>query len=609
MKITKFIYALAAVATLSLGSCNGFLDTPTDTRVELLTVDQLKMLMNSAYPQSNYAWPCEIMSDNLEDNNAPDENGLRYNLSPYDRGDDEMFRFDQCYSSSASDSPFGIWESFYNSIATANHVLEAAGKIGAEELSSSDQKRLNAVKGEALMLRSYCHFILAQVFCMPYNGPQNPQNYDGITYITEPENTVKPEYQRPKLQETYEMIVKDFEEAYKMIDNTLYDQPKYHFNTTAAAAYGARLFLVMRQYKKAFNYANIAFGASKLDDPGAEAVTANAVDATPYMADTYNKLGQFYYLSDFGYYHNSTDKQGNFLIYPTYSIVVRHLSGSSRYGNIRNALNSTMHSSGPAWSSFKWSSGNGAGGSFSMHPSFNGCSFINGKSDYGYFNGVNAQEFFEYTDKVSGIGYAHVTRREFAGEENLFNRAEARLFLGDINGALADLDVWEKNRRKCPAAAGDESRFRDLTLENIYAFYVTNVPENPEATDGGDSGYGICKPIRINEVCAESDAKVDVNDPNVYALLQCIQHFRRIEMVGTGMRWFDIKRLGLEYSHFVGKDNQEYRLTWNDPRKAIQIPSDVIGAGYQANPRGEDLNKNDNTEKVVPISRPVAGIK
>lgn len=608
MKITKFIYAFAAVAMLSLGSCSGFLDTPTDTRVELQTVDQLKMLMNSAYPTANYAWPCELMSDNLEDNNAPDENGLRYNLSSYDRGDDEMFRFEQCFSSSDNDSPFGIWESFYNSIATANHVLEAADKIALQELSSSDKARLEAIKGEAIMLRSFCHFTLAQIFCMPYGGPEKSKGYLGITYITEPENTVKPDYQRPTLDVTYDMIVKDFETAFPMIDNSLYDQPKYHFNTTAAAAYGARLFLTMRQYNKAFNYANMAFGAPKMENPGAEAVTADAVPAATYLSDTYSKLGQFYYLSDFGYYHNGTDKQSNFLLYATYSILVRHLSGG-RYGTIRNALNSTMHSSGPSWSSFKWVSGKGSGGSFSMHPSFNGCSFINQKTDYGYFNGVNAQEMFEYTDKVAGIGYAHVTRREFSAEELLFIRAEARLFLGDINGALSELDAWERNRRNCPSVAGDESRFKDLSLSSIQDFYVTRVPENPEATDGGDSGYGIAKPINIDLICPVSDAKVSLSDENVLAMLQCIQHFRRIELIDTGMRLFDLKRFGIEYSHYVGKENVEYHLALEDPRRAVQIPSNVIAAGYKPNPRVEDLNKNDNTEKVEMVRQPVAGIK
>lgn len=119
MKINKIIYTLAAVSAPVLTSCANFLDTPTDTRVDLVTTEQVRMLMNSAYPSINYAWPLELMSDNMEDNNAPEgpgNEGVHYNLSAYSRGDDEMFRWEQCVSDSDSDTPSGIWEGFYQSI-------------------------------------------------------------------------------------------------------------------------------------------------------------------------------------------------------------------------------------------------------------------------------------------------------------------------------------------------------------------------------------------------------------------------------------------------------------------------------------------------------------
>lgn len=600
MKTSKFIYALGASVILSMSSCSGFLDTPTDTRVELMTVNQLKMLMNSSYPETNYGWPCEIMTDNFVDNNSPDENGLRYNLTAYDRGDDEMFRFDQCFSSSSSDSPFGAWESLYKSIAAVNHMLEAAEKIEANpETTAADKETLNALRGEGLVLRSFCHFILAQMFCMPYSGPENPQGYMGLTYMTKPESTVKPDYKREPLQDTYANIVKDFEEGFPLLDNTIYDQPKYHFNTAAAAAYGARLFLFMRQYNKAFNYANMAFGAPKMEDPSVDAVTANAVDATPFMSDIWSKLDQFYYVHELGLVHNSTSQQSVFMVYPTYSILSRH-ARAGRYATNRSALNATIHSSSPVWGSFKWSSRKGNGGSFSMHPCFNGWALnAGGKSDYGSWWAMNAIEQFEVTNKIAQTGYAHITRREFFGEETLLVRAEARLFLGDIQGAVDDLIVWEKKRRECPSAAGSEDRFVDFTIANIQKFYVTNLENyDPESIEI-ESGHGIAKPIHIDEICPAYDAKVNYKDNNVYAVLQCIQHMRRIELLDMGNRWFDIKRLGLEYSHFVGKDNVEYRLTVHDNRKAIQIPSDVIAAGYQENPREEEPNRGQSDKLIL----------
>ena len=66
--------------------------------------------------------------------------------------------------------------------------------------------------------------------------------------------------------------------------------------------------------------------------------------------------------------------------------------------------------------------------------------------------------------------------------------------------------------------------------------------------------------------------------------MQCVQHFRRIQMVHMGTRWFDIKRYGFSIKHKYGI-SEEYTLDVLDPRYAIQIPNEVIGAGLEPNTR------------------------
>ncbi len=567
MKTKKIIYTLSVAAVLGLSSCGSdFLDTPTDSRVELDSTDKLRMLLVSSYPQQNYAWPCEIMSDNMEDNNAPDADGLRYNLSPYDRGDEEMFTWNVCVSNTDNDSPSAIWECHYNAIAGANAVLEVLEKWESEGALDATQR---AIKGEALLIRSYCHFILAQVFCMPYGGDAYNETQLGIPYIKKPETSVKPYYDRGTLKETYDNIRADLEAGIALVDNSIYEIPKYHFNKTAADAYAARFYLFTRDYDKCLEHCNAAFG-------GAD------VDPKQYMSQYFANLDKFYYLSDHGLFQQGSDKARNFMLIATYSTAVRHFSGGNRYGVIRDALNSTIHGSSPAWSKFKWKM-SGKGGSFTMHPCFNGCCFINGKSDYGLFIGGNVAEQFEYTDKIAGIGYAHVTRSEFTGEEVLLTRAEAKLFKGDINGALADLIIWENNRRNCPSAVGEEDTFVDLTVENIRKFYVDK-----------DPGYGIAKKINIDMICPSDKS---ISSPEEVAMLQCIQHFRRIEMLHTGMRWFDIKRLGIEFDRKIGKDGHDH-LGILDERKAVQIPAEIQAAGMKANPRSEEPQQLSSSQLI-----------
>lgn len=562
MKTKNIIYTLSVAAVLGLTSCGSdFLDTPTDSRVELDTTEKLRMLLVSSYPQQNYAWPCEIMSDNIEDNNAPDEDGLRYNLTPYNRGDEEMFRWDVCVSNTDADSPSGIWESHYNAIAGANAVLEVLEKWEKEgEDLDATQK---AIKGEALMIRSYCHFILAQVFCMPYGGDAYNETQLGIPYIKKPETTVKPHYSRGTLKETYDNVRADLVAGLELINNGIYEIPKYHFNKTAADAYAARFYLVTREYDKCLEHCNAAFGGE-------------GVDPSQYLTTMFANLGNFYYISDFGLFAQGVDKPRNFLLIATYSQAWRHYISSVRFHVIRDALNATIHGSSPAWSSFTWRLTSGKGGSFTMHPCFNGACASNGQSEYGTYFAGNISEQFEYTDKLAGIGYTHVTKSEFTGEEVLLTRAEAKLFLGDTQGAVDDLSIWEKARRKCPSAEGDEDRFVDLTIENIRKFYVDRNP-----------GYGIAKTINVDQICP---SKWSVSSPDQMGVLQCIQHFRRIEQIHTGMRWFDIKRLGLEFDRKIGKSEVDH-LGVFDERKAMQIPAEIQAAGITANPRVSDEDR------------------
>ncbi|MBO5444840.1 MAG: RagB/SusD family nutrient uptake outer membrane protein [Muribaculaceae bacterium] len=572
MKATKIIYALSVAGTLVLSSCGSdFLDTPTDSRVELDNNEKLKMLLSSSYPLNNYGWPCELMSDNMEDNNAPDEEGMRYNLRPYDRGDDEMFRWDVCVSNTSSDSPSSIWESHYHAAAGANAVLDVLDKWEKEGKLTDEQL---AIKGEALLIRSYCHFILAQVFCHPYRGDAVSETLLGIPYIKKPETTVKPDYPRGTLKETYDNIRADLEEGLPLIDNSIYEIPKYHFNKAAADAFAARFYLVVRQYDKCLEHCDAAFGGPD-------------VDPSTMMNTIFKQLGNFYYISDFGKYAQGSDKARNLMLIATYSGSFRHYAGGTRYGVVRDALNSTIHGSSPAWSSFKFKLSNGKGGTFTMHPCFNGACGSNGKAEYGNYFAGNISEQFEITDKIASIGYAHVTRSEFTTEEVLLTRAEAKLFLGDINGALADVSIWEKARRDSPSAEGEQDRFVDLTIDNIRKFYVDK-----------DPGYGIAKTINIDQICPSNWS---ISSPEEMGMLQCIQHFRRIEMIHTGMRWFDIKRLGLEYDRKIGKDFVDH-LGIFDERKAVQIPAEIVAAGMQQNPRiTDDMNKLQPKDAVVRV--------
>ena len=552
--------ALLAVVAAGTTSCEDFLSKNPDNRVELNTPEQMQMLLVNGYTYGNIALMCELSSDNIVDNNAPNSLGQRYNLPEYGRIDNEIFAWEAAESDNAQDSPTMLWEGCYHAIACANHVLERVAEFEAE--GRGDE--VSAVKGEALLIRAYHHFLLANLFCMPYRGPELSKSLQGIPYATEPETTLSVIYDRGNLADVYDKIEADLLEGLPLIDDASYEQPKYHFNSAAANAFAARFYLYKRDYVKAEEYANVALGGS-----GAPAIS----QLTDWWSQSFTSSTQSVQ------YWISVERQNNLLIMPTQSVFLRHISGGSRYAYNGEGGDATYMSAGPSWTA--------AGG---FHPCWLGKLYINGEQDYGAFGG-NLLEMFEYTDRIAGIGFPHIVRVEFTNEEVLFTRAEARIYLGKIDEAVADLKVWDDSRKNGLASSYD-SEFTDLSRSNIISFYGTS-----------DPGHGIAKELHIDEVCPSDKYSVtDENEP----FLQCALHFRRVHNVGDGTRWFDIKRYGLEYSHTIGASRVE-TLTMLDPRKAFQLPAEVLSAGMAPTDRSTPVGESDAI--FVPVQRNVATVK
>ena len=75
-------------------------------------------------------------------------------------------------------------------------------------------------------------------------------------------------------------------------------------------------------------------------------------------------------------------------------------------------------------------------------------------------------------------------------------------------------------------------------------------------------------------------------------VIDAILQLRRILTLGEGERMQDVKRYGIViYRRKLNRSSQVLQvtdsLTQDDPRRAIQLPQDVITAGLQANPRNK----------------------
>lgn len=527
MKLRYIAYsALLALVAAGTSSCEDFLSKNPDERMELDTPEKMQMLLVSGYTQGNYAVMGELSSDNYVDNNAPNSTGQRYNLAEFERMDNEIFAWEPAVSSDQQDSPSNNWQGCYHAIACANQVLQRVAELEAE--GRGDE--VSAIKGEALLIRAYHHFLLANLFCMPYAGPEASRALQGIPYMTEPETTLNVVYDRGNLADTYDKIEADLVAGLPLINDEIYDQPKYHFNSAAAKAFAARFYLFKREYDKCIKYADEALGTT----------------APPPMSMFNDIWAQTFSAPELiGQYWISVERQCNFMLIATVSNYA--LRAGTRYAINGDALNATLQSSGPTWSG--------------QHPCYSGKVYISQSQEYGSFF-PNYYGLFEFTDKVAQIGYWRVVRTEFTTEETVLCRAEAKFYTGDIDGGVADLKSWDDSRQINTTTTVQPALTKDLIL----SFYRDR-----------DPGHGIVKKLHIDEVCPSSKYKVT---DEIEPYLQCVLHYRRLNNLGDGSRWFDIKRYGIELTHAIGASRVE-TLTINDARRAFQLPADVISAGME----------------------------
>lgn len=464
------------------------------------------------------------------------DNGTAYKAQP---NQDKIYHW-QDVETEGNDDPRSLWNGGYEAAAAANEALAAIG----------DDPAMRGQHAEALLCRAYAMFQTANIFCMAYD-PQKADQYMGIPYPKEPGVSVD---ERGTLRQTYENINADIEAALPLLDDNHLAVPKYHFNTKAAYAFAARFNLFYHKYDKAIEYANRALGnnvAGVLRDISAYETLAGAAD----ICNSYMR----------------SSEPANLMILNGYSIAGRAAYASTyrRYAQARAiVVNETV------WAPMPWGSG-------SSNNALRMARMLYG-SNYGIYYPKQVEQF-EITDQVNQTGYAHIVECIFTTDETLLVRAEAYALKKDFAKAIADMNLWIGNH--CAPSAGSAVR-PALTEENIKQFvegakYAALVP----ASDVERSWKKTISPQGFT---------VDAGSQE--SIIQMILQMRRLETIHQGLRWLDIKRYGISFSHNLdGEDALIFKA--GDLRGAIQLPTDVIDAGLPANPREETKSESDNETK------------
>ena len=518
MKRHNYI-ALIALGFAALTACDKFLDELPDDRVSSLAdLGKIKSFLVSSYPQNSPNLMLEYSSDNVM------HNGDNYGSIPML---DLLYRWKD-NNEDGNDSPRSIWNAHFTAAVTANQALEALSEMG-------HGTEVDALRAEALLCRAYAMFQLANTFCMAWN-PEKADEYLGIPYPKHVDESVD---ERGTLAELYANINADIEEALPMMNDSHLDTPKWHFNTKAGYAFAARFNLYYLNDEKAIEYASKVLGAAP--------ILRNVA--------SYGSLAGAYDI------HNAYLKDDtNLMFVASYSLFGRCSMGEyTRYGHSREMITNETF-----WARMPWGSGSSTSAN-ALHES---------RLQYGSNEHVlypKMFEMFEYTDKVGGIGFAHIVDPVFTMDETLLVRAEAYVRTKQYDLALKDMNTWITYH--CAEKFGSTPR-PVLTEASVNSF-MNSLPEVPAVVER-DTQRGIKKPLHPQGFTVEEGTMTNM----LYTVLQ----MRRLETWWQGLRFQDIKRYGIEFSHNL-VDMDPLAFTAGDLRGALQLPADVIVAGLEANPR------------------------
>ena len=534
MKIKNIIYKgslmLASVAILA--SCSDQLDTLPDNRTTLDTPKKIAGLLVTAYPDRTPTLFNEWMSDNTDYMGAQNSQG--------NRGGDQYF-FWQEQTEGGNDSPEQVWMLYYEGVYKANEALAAI-----EDQGGPKNDILRNSKGEALLIRAYDHFILANEFCRPYNGKTSTKDA-GLYYATgiADFSAAAEQSNRGTVADVYEKIAADIEAGIPLLNDT-YEVPKYHFNKQAAYAFATRFYLYYEKWEKAKEYADKLLGSN----PAASLRDYRALQAMPLSkSEQAVKIAEAYC---------SASADCNLLVQTSVSNAGMALAPwltSKRY-TLTNYLSETeLFQSNNIWGT----SSNLIWKPFTVN---------SGESNFALL--MKLPREFEIRNTTTGSGYLRTLNVNFTMDEALLNRAEAEIMLGQNDAACADMTIWMKN------------------------FFNTNVTLTPTSVQtffkAVPYAYAdAAKMVPSFKKHISPRFTIDAEGSVQESLLQCLLNFRRIETVHQGMRWMDIRRYNIEIPRrLIGANGRPSKnLDWlekDDPRQVVQIPQSIREAGVAGNP-------------------------
>lgn len=449
--------------------CKKFTEEAYDNRAQIESADQYAKVLVNAYPIRH-----DLFTDILTDDyDFHAQLAQASNISAYL----PMYLWKDDYPDNINTGPAVAYAGFYSKIYYTNLVTE-----GIDAATGSPEQKA-AVKGEALLIRAYCHFILVNLFGQHYNATTAAKDL-GIPLVTEINKGNINFYHRNTVKQVYDQVEKDATDGLALLQKggSYVPANPYHFSIASANAFLSRIKLYKNEWDESVKYADavIAEKGRIVRNLAADLVYQQS-NGLPFFAARYMDPASHPNLLMLSYVTNlSPITPTGFSIcgfFPSDSIVPLYQPAGT--SDLRRRVFTAVGT-------------------------------------------VIDRRLIaiKYGTQPNSPNNTPIKTPYFSMEEVLLNHAEALLRSTNGNaiaGALADVEAIRKER------------------------YVPYMALDPAITK--------------------------------QALLDIVLLERRKEFVNEGLRWYDVKRLGLRVEHRTSRGGPPADvLTASDLRKALQIP-------------------------------------
>lgn len=255
------IAALVAIASLSVVSCKGFLETGPTSSVSdgqvFTSIQGANAALNGCY---------NLLHFNDENYGRGDVTGYISQICTWDTTGEDIivnggwYGYDYNFWGHQRGDIFKtytLWNYYYVLINNLNSVITYTPEI--EGASEAD---IDAVVGQAKAIRGWSYFMLAQIFQHTYQL-SHPLGMPGVPIYTQPTTDETEGAGRGTIDDTYEQVLSDLLDAEKRLSG--YGRlAKNRVDQSVCQGILARVYLVMQNWEKAAEYAKKARAAYPL---------------------------------------------------------------------------------------------------------------------------------------------------------------------------------------------------------------------------------------------------------------------------------------------------------------------------------------------------------